>query len=371
MVCAADNAPAPRQVRDPRHGGLTAAVRGGYAQRVAHRGRVRARGWALPVVVAVVASAAPAGAEQPARVKLTYQRGEGADGCPDASAIVAGVGARLGYEPFEDAAAKRLDVSVQVAEHVLSARIEMIDADGRIMAERVLTSRRSDCTELAATMQLAIAIAIDPFHATATASPPASEQRPPPAPPAEASPRAMTSTTIISSPPPPHAPRPAPMTATVSAAAVGGVGTAPSSTLGALARVTLRRSALSLSLEGRVDRPTSDPQPVGSISTSLLVASVAPCGHVRLFSACGLVTGGVFRAAGHGLIDARNVVAPYFALGARIATELPIHSRLAFVANIDVVAPLTQTDLLVGGEQVWTTPSISALAALGLSFTFS
>ena len=325
------------------------------------------------MVVAVVASAAPAGAAQPERVKLNYQRGEGAAACPDASAIVAGVGARLGYEPFEDAAAKRINVSVQVADHALSARIEMIDANGKIIAERVLTSRRSDCTELAATMQLAIAIAIDPFHATATgpASPPATEQKPPPAPPVEAPPRVVTSTTIIVSPPPRDAPKPAPMTAAVSAAAVGGVGTAPSMTLGALARVTVRRSALSLSLEGRVDLPTSEPQPVGSITTSLLVASVAPCGHVRLFSACGLVTGGVFRAAGHGLVDARNVVAPYFALGARIAAELPIHARLAFVANIDVVAPLTQTDLLVGGEPVWTTPSISALAALGLSFTFS
>ena len=56
----------------------------------------------------------------------------------------------------------------------LEARIEITSADGKSVAERKLVSRQSDCLELAAAMELAISIAIDPLAGSrARPTPPA------------------------------------------------------------------------------------------------------------------------------------------------------------------------------------------------------
>ena len=102
--------------------------------------------------------------------------------CPDASVVAASVGERLGYEPFDATAPDTLKVTVIKKDRGLQARIEMLGSDGKSKAERVLSSRRSDCADLAATMALAIAIAIDPFRATAPPHPLADDRPPPPPP---------------------------------------------------------------------------------------------------------------------------------------------------------------------------------------------
>lgn len=81
---------------------MTAAVHGRYAQRVAHRGRVRVRGWALPVVVAVVASAAPAGAAIPVK---TWSTGNGLASSPDSSVLFSALGTHLLATPVAPTAA--------------------------------------------------------------------------------------------------------------------------------------------------------------------------------------------------------------------------------------------------------------------------
>src|SRR6188472_3288476 len=111
-------------------------------------------------VVALVAGwTLPAQAQQPVSVRLDYERQEGTSVCPDASAVAASVSERLGYEPFDAAAPETVKVRVLRKDRTLQAKVEMVGQDGKSRAERLLTSRRSDCADLAATMALTIAIA--------------------------------------------------------------------------------------------------------------------------------------------------------------------------------------------------------------------
>jgi hypothetical protein len=319
-------------------------------------------------------------AQPPARVRLAYDRGEGATSCPDAQAFADGVAGRLGYEPFDAGADGLVRVTVGRRERALEARIEMVDANGKTKAERLFTSRRSDCAELAATMELAIAIALDPFHATAPERAAAADSNPTPPPPAS-SPPPM----VLPRPAPepdarsaaaavpaaaPRSPGPTPLAWEVGFAAVGGTGSEPVGDLGAEVRVAARRRDLSLAIEGRADLPASVPLQVGQVSTSLLVASLVPCAHWRILAACGLVTAGVLRAAGHGLVDERQVSDPWLALGARVAVEIRVTSRLFATAHADVATPLIETELKVGGDGVWTPPPVSFLGGLGLAVAF-
>ena len=143
----------------------------------------------IGVVTVVLGVASPVAAQshaQPASVRLDYEQKEGTGGCPGAAAVAASVAERLGYEPFDSSAPDTVKVTVIKRAIGLQAKIEMLGPDGKAKAERVLSSRRSDCGDLAATMALAIAIAIDPFRANA---PPAAASDAPPPPPPERSPR--------------------------------------------------------------------------------------------------------------------------------------------------------------------------------------
>jgi hypothetical protein len=315
-------------------------------------------------------------------VRLDYERKEGASACPDAGVVAASVSERLGYEPFESAARDTVKVTVFKKDRGLQARIEMLGSDGKPKAERVLSSRRSDCADLAATMALAIAIAIDPFRATAPL--PAGNDRPPPpgseptaipepVPPKER--ENVPSVIVVAAPapavpPPPVEPAPKPIRARAAVGLVGGIGSAPVRNLGVSVRVGARRVDLSIDVEGRADLPASVPLEVGKVSTSLLVASLLPCIHWRVVAGCGLVTGGALRAAGHGLVDSRQVDDPYVALGARVALEVPIGGKLNLTAHADASAPLITTELRVGGEELWTTPPLSFLVGLGVGVAF-
>jgi hypothetical protein len=328
-------------------------------------------------VVALAAGVASTARAETARVRLEYARGEGATSCPDARAFAAAVAGRLGYEPFDPAAARRVNVTIGRRERGFDARIQMLDAGGAPTAERQFSSRAGDCAELAATTELALAIAIDPFRAAAPAPPippaaPAADVAPPPARPPTAAPAESPppSLVVVAAARPEETPPPRPTVVEVAAAVVGGVGAAPVAALGFEVRVGARRGDLSLAIEGRADLPASTPLQTGDVSAWLLAGSLVPCVHWRAVAACALASAGVLRAAGDRLVDARQVTDPWLALGARVATEVPLRARVAFDAHLDAVAPLVETELKVGGAAVWTTPAIALAAALGLAVAF-
>jgi hypothetical protein len=326
--------------------------------------------------------AAAAVAQPRARVRFDHAVADdaGRGSCGDADAIKAGVAARLGYEPFDDAAPDRLKVVVRRAGRNLTASIELVGADGDLKAERRLGSRIGDCAELLAALELAISIAIDPVHARAQGPAPleaAAPAAPAAAPPAEVEverpvpPAATPASSVVipaSAPaaPPPPAPPGKPLSARIAAGVVGGVGSAPHRTIGAIGRAGLRRGDLSLALEGRADLPASVPLRVGEVRTSLLGAGLVPCVHLRFLGACVPVTAGALRAAGHGIENSRKVTVFHLTIGVRLALAVPLSSRLSLVVQADVAAPLTEIELRVDGKELWTTPALSSALGLGL-----
>ena len=302
---------------------------------------------------AVICFTAVAFAQAPRRVRLEYERQEGAAACPEVAVIRAGVAARLGYEPFDDQADDHLRVAVHRSGRAIEAHIEMTDAQGDLKAERRLVSRQGDCAELAALVELALSIAIDPFAtrpAPVIPTPPASEKTSPPA------------AVVIVAPSEPSRP----ISGYVAAGLVGGIGATPSRTLGFEVGGGLRRDSLSLGMEGRADLPARTSLQVGAARTSLLVASLVPCVHFRLLGACALGTAGALRAAGHGLVDSKQITVPYVALGARVSFAWPITAHLALALHGDLTTPLTQTELKVDGADMWTSPTVSFALGLGV-----
>jgi hypothetical protein len=314
-------------------------------------------------------------AQAPRKVRFEYARQDGAETCPDLATIQAGVAARLGYEPFSDQADDLVRATIHPSGRGFEARIEMDDAKGSPKAERRLVSPRHDCAELAASVELAVSIAIDPFRlpaalprqasgerATGQAEPQSASQDQE----ARKAPTTAPSTIELTSAAKPKQP----LSVRAEAGIVGGIGTAPSPTLGVVAGASLRGGDLSLGLEGRADLPASTSLRVGEASTALLVASLVPCADFRRVAACALVTGGALRAAGRGLVDARQVTLPYLALGARLAVAIPFTARLSLALHGDLSAPITKTELQVDGTAVWTAPILSVALGLGVAATF-
>ena len=314
--------------------------------------------------------ASSAWAQAPRQVRLEYARQDGAGACPDVATIQAGVAARLGYEPFDDRADDLVRAIIQPSGHGLEARIALIDAKGSPKAERRLVSRQRDCAELASSVELAISIAIDPFRlGPAPAGLPARVPEAPNQAEQGASPSAPQAS-VVSSGEPVAASRPRSLSSQVGVEVVGGLGAAPSPTLGVAASVGMRGGDLSLGLEGRADLPASTSLRVGEASTALLVASLVPCVHVGRVATCALVTAGALRAAGHGLVDSRTVTLPYAALGARVALEIPVTARWSLALHGDVTAPITTSKVEVDGTTVWTSPILSVALGLGVAATF-
>jgi hypothetical protein len=332
-------------------------------------------GWVLLVPLAAVTSAAAAAPARTAR--FTYSRGAGATDCPDVDVIRAGVSARLGYEPFDDRAERVVSATVSRTGHVLEARIQIADADGKAAAERKLASRQSDCQELASAMELAITIAIDPVAGSRPRPDPPAP--PPPAPPAPAPPPPRVIVVREAAPPPgPAPPPPAPRAPTVFQVRLGGlgaVGSSPAAAFGGTLQVSVRRGSFSLGLEGRGDLAATteldfNGARVGDMETSLLMGALVPCAFRGVLEGCALLSVGQIRASSTGLAMPQQVTAPFLAAGARVGLELPLGSILTAGAHADVLAPVTETVLRVNGQPVWTSPAISGAlgATIGARF---
>jgi len=117
-----------------------------------------------------VAAATPASPAARAAVRLDYTRGPGAGQCPDRDAVRAEVTRRLGYDPFAERGERALRCEIRADGPGLRAQIEVQDAEGRPAGQRVLTSRRTDCSDLMPGLLLVLTVAATP---PAPAGPPA------------------------------------------------------------------------------------------------------------------------------------------------------------------------------------------------------
>lgn len=205
--------------------------------------------WVLPVgaalVIAQPASAAgpePATAEAPLSFRWSFVRLAGAESCPGAERIAAGVRARLGRDPFADDAERNIEGSVSRDGQLWRAHLSVVDPEGVVLGSRDLQSGEPDCTTLADAVTLAVALVIDPRAAFA---PPSA----PPALPAVAPPAAVPAVPVA--PPPATSAVPAPASPPSLAAAPAGPALA-FSLRGALALGLLPRSAFGVESAGEL-----------------------------------------------------------------------------------------------------------------------
>ena len=141
----------------------------------------------------LAARPAPAAPPVPPSVRLSYVLGRGAEQCPPEAALRRGVAARLGRDPFRAEGAQLVSIRVEATRAGLAATVEVRDAAGKAVGTRTVASSRRDCAELAAAVELAVAIAIDPLSFNRPTSdrweePPLPADRIPPPPPFTSSP---------------------------------------------------------------------------------------------------------------------------------------------------------------------------------------
>ena len=325
------------------------------------------RFWVLSAAVATSAVSGVASAEPARHVRFEYARqdGAGASACPDLLTIEAGVAARLGYEPFDDRASDLVRATIHASTHGLEARIELVDGNSIVKAERRLVSHQRDCSELASSVELAVSIAIDPLgvgaaepaanaHAEVAEAP--AVAAPAPEPPAPAS---AASTTR------PHSP----LATRVEGGLVGTAAKAPSYSLGARVGGALGGDVFSLGLEGQADFSARKSLQQGYASATLWTASLVPCARRGGVAACALFTAGLLRGSGDGLWESHSTNLFYAAAGLRLSFSIPLTSALALTVHGDATAPVTEEQLRVDAQTVWTSPHVAAALGLGLAAT--
>ncbi len=325
----------------------------------------------------VLGESAALAAEPAPRARLVYTRGAGAEGCPEEAEVHDALSARLGYDPFDAAATDEFKVSISARGKGLTAVVELFDTQGTRRGERTLTSPTRECGELAASFELALAIAIDDIKRVAPLSPPPGPLSPDAPDPASPPPSELRP---LADPPgrpertgraDAEAPSPVPNTSVeVNLGAAGSSGAAPSLTGGARAGVALRAGRGSLGVEVRWDLPGYQPVDSGFIRGSLTTGAVVPCLRSTHLGACALISVGSMQGAGVGLLLASSATSPYFSLGARVFGDLPLLHGLAARAHLDLEAPLARTVFTVSNTEVWAMPGLSVSLGLGLVATF-
>lgn len=318
----------------------------------------------MVLFVSPVAAAEPAG-------RLVYQRGAGAESCPDEAALRRAVASRLGADPFDDAARPTYSVTIDLEGEKLIGRVVLVDASGLAKGVRELAAE-SGCAELVDGLSLALSLAINPELATSAAPgivtlPPAATTPAPAAPPpVDLVPPHETLPAV----PEPDAPARPRWTVGLGALGYGSVGTSPALAFGAGALVRLRRGDLSLSLESRFEPSTGDLQANGAhVETRLVAGVLAPCWHfpAAFVQACAVGLVGSMRAEASNLPGAHPDDGVYAAAGARAAVEMVELPYVRLQIRLDLLARLVPVRVTRNDAEqtLWEAPPVSGTFGLG------
>lgn len=302
----------------------------------------------------------------PSVVTLRHSASPSAERCPDRAWLEGNVAARLGYTPFAPnsprVATTRFDCTVSSCR----AELELTDEKGGAPRKRTLTF--ADCRELAESLALTLALAIDPVRASAPPPPPAPTDAGVPLPPA------------VVEPPPPPSPRPepprvepAPTTPTEVIGAVlvhGTAGVSPTISGGARVGVGIRRAWFGVTLEGRADLPASVDITGGSVHSSVLMGSVAPCFHLPVgLGFCAVGSLGALQIDGQFAQGAR-VSSVLALIGARVGWEHFFLSWFGVTVQATVQGVLTRTTVRANDRSLWVTAPVTGDVGVGVLFKY-
>jgi hypothetical protein len=317
-------------------------------------------------------------ADERPRARLTYVRLPGAGRCPDEEGLRNAVSARLGYSPFDEQASLSLVATVYRTNSGLSGHVEI-----KGQGERLLVSTNRDCQELAASIALAISIAIDPIGPTRPAPVAAVQVTPaPPVAPVQVIPESppvaskpVAPAVLPASPTPVIPPPEKPATSTKVHVAphvgvLGSLGSAPSAAFGLVLGVRVKWTLFSFGTEVRFDVNAPGTSGLGNFTTSLLTGTLLPCLHKGPFGVCAMVSGGALRAAGEGVSGSQRVTLPSWGLGARIQAEFMVPAGFFVLGHLDVLSALVRASLLIGTTEVWVTPPVNGSLGLSVGYAF-
>lgn len=308
-------------------------------------------------------------ATERARVVLSYERGEAAaKACPDEATFRALIAARLGYDPVAIEAPLALRVEFRPRGSGITGSLELT-SDGAAKGRRSMNAARGDCYELAASLALAAAVAVDPEGARAqsTATEPASAAPDEPQPVAAAQP-------VLPPPPyydaapaaPPPPPAENPFGIFVDAGALVSVGLQPGPALGVRLGASLRRGPWSLGVEAAAFLPSEREQPYATVSAHALHGSLVPCVHPGSPS----VAVDVCAVVGVGALfsDAEHVAVPqpgtdrYTTVGPRLGITLMASEAVGVRVSAEAPVPLPRVHLIIDdrGErrEAWASSSV-------------
>lgn len=328
---------------------------------------------------ALAADPEPAAADAPVSVRWSFVRLSGAESCPDAQRIAAGVRSRLGRDPFTDEAARNIEGSVNRDGQLWRAHLSVIGPDGVVLGSRDLQSDEPDCSVLADAVTLAVALVIDPRAAfappAAKPAPAITAEKPLPIAPASPTPPARVEHPVAAQPPVTLAPAPAQAAVPGPSASLRGLlvlGLLPRPAFGIESGGELglsRRWSLAVGLTYIPEARTSDADFAFGLSAGLLGACVAaaqtPATRLTL---CGEAELGAM----HAVVYSVRPLPPgdHLWAGARLGPRLGLllGDGLWLEAGAQALAPLLRHRFVLKGQQdpVFQSSALTFAATLAL-----
>jgi len=325
--------------------------------------------WAALALCAATAPAAPR-----TLVALEYDVAP-TTGCPDADEFRANVNRQLGYDPFRASADRRVAVQIAQKEAGFAGLIKWSDAEGRWVGDRRLSSRRSECQEIAANVAFAVAVQI---QLLAALEPGKAEPSTP-----ETAAEKTTATTPTSDTNATSTKRPKPLQTRSESgqrrafglsSGIGvsvGLGIAPEVT--GLGRIFAsgRIDWFSLELGADAALPATQNESNGSAFTlNRFAVDIAACGHVQALAGCLTGTFGRLQANGYGVDQPASASGLFSQVGARIAATLDLGNRFFVSARGDGLVMLSPWAVTLNRAVVWTTPRIGGMLGLDVGLYF-
>jgi hypothetical protein len=303
-----------------------------------------------------------------ARVVLAYGRsGTAVKTCPDEATFRALVAARLGYDAFVDASKSEDTLTLRVEFRprggFVAGSLELL-ALGSPRGDRTMNAAPADCYELAASLALAAAVAVDPegalaqkTAASAAQPPPSSAQAPQPALPSSPSTRAPPAPLR---PPLPSAEKTA-LARFLHAGAVISVGIQPGTAPGIRLGGGLGRRAWSIGLEAAAFLPSERERSYGTVSAHALYGSLLPClhpGSARLtVDVCTVASVGALFSDAEAVTRSQAATDLYATVGARVGLTFRASDALGFTLDAEAPVALSRVHLLVDDagvrREVW------------------
>ena len=322
----------------------------------------------LLITVALTLFAAAAGAASPPNItaRLDYTV---PPGCPPASTLSAEFARRIGYEPFVKDSPLLVVARITRKKGMLAGSIDVYDAAGTLLWTTSATPAWH-CDAMVVEMASALAFRFDPHVYPSWLpgeAPPAPAPAPAPTPPSPPPP--------VAAPPPADAPSVPPRRwqARVGLGSVVGFGIAPRTAVGLTTDVGVLWplppfDGFSLTLGAIRDPPAGgDALSAGAkVSSSVLVATAAPCIHQWKLYGCGVVGVGFIWGDASDSYDRAHVAGMYAPVGLRLGVEVPFASHLGLRVYGEFLTTIVPVDLELNGRPAWMTPPASGGVGVGL-----